>query len=298
MGSSAHTSGVATVACGISAVAPLYAGLVAMINARLGQPIGFLNPTLYAFRNNVCVDINNQLFTAQGAPADNSFGGSPGYPSGPGWDACTGLGRFDGGALLAALQGVFAKNLQFILDRIEFGQAEVSATLTSASPGVIPNAFYVVVDGFSASDLRIAPSDLPPNVPSAGASPTFSVSTSGLTIAATALLAEDISLPPTPQRFSWVCSANFKTDLSAFNPPPPPPIPVIITAKKMGLSDSATVELVAQADPYELDGAVSWLSTDLRVFQMTTGGSPPGLPTVTLKNTGDPRQTRRHSSRP
>lgn len=28
----------------------------------------------------------------------------PAYTSGPGWDGCTGLGRLDGGALLAALR--------------------------------------------------------------------------------------------------------------------------------------------------------------------------------------------------
>ena len=216
--------------CGTSAVAPLYAGLVAMMNARLGQSVGFLNPTLYAFRDSVCVDINNQLFAAQGAPADNGFAGSPGYPSGPGWDACTGLGRIDGGALLAALQGVFAKDLQFILDRTEFGEAEVSATLTSASPGVIPNAFYVVVDGFTATDLGIGLSDLSPNPP--GVAPTFSTSRSGMSVAATALLAEDVSLPPTiPQRFTWVCSANFNTDLTAFAPPPALPFSVTLSAK-------------------------------------------------------------------
>jgi hypothetical protein len=274
--------------CGTSAVAPLYAGLVAMINARLGQSIGFLNPTLYAFRDNVCVDINNQLFTAQGALTDNGFDGSPGYPSGPGWDACTGLGRIDGGALLAALQGVFAKNLRFILDRTEFGEAEVSATLTSASPGVIPSAFYVVVDGYSATDLGILASDLYPNPP--GVAPVLSTSRSGMNMAATALLAEDVSLPPkTPQRFTWVCSANFDTNLSAFNSPPSLPISVILKAEIQSVSDSATVELVAQADPYELDGPVSWLSTDLRVFQMATGDSLPGLSSITLQNTGDPQ---------
>jgi hypothetical protein len=274
--------------CGTSAVAPLYAGLVAMINARLGQSIGFLNPTLYAFRDNVCHDINNQLFIAQGALPDNGFAGSPGYPSGPGWDACTGLGRIDGGALLAALQGVFTKNLQFILDRTEFGEAEVSATLTSTSPGIIPNAFYVNVDGYSASDLGIQASHLSPNSP--GVAPVFSASASGMSITATALLAEDVSLPAKiPQRFTWVCSANFDTDLSAFTVSPSLPISVTLKASIQSVSDSATVELVAQADPFELDGAVSWLSTDLRVFQMTTGGSLPGLSSVTLQNMGDPQ---------
>lgn len=94
--------------CGTSAVAPLYAGLMAIVNATLGQNIGFLNPTLYAFRDTVCRDINDQIYP--GSPQDNSvpafidsisgtsFPAVTGYPSGPGWDACTGLGTIDGGA--------------------------------------------------------------------------------------------------------------------------------------------------------------------------------------------------------
>ena len=54
------------------------------------------------------------------------------------------------------------------------------------------------------------------------------------------------------------------------------------------MSGGATVTLAAQADPYELDGQVSWLSTDLRVFQMSAGDSLSGLPGVTVANTGDP----------
>ena len=163
------------VLCGTSAVAPLYAGLVALITNRLGQKIGFLNPTLYTFRDTVCRDINDQLYP--GSPPDNSvpaftnpnsersYPAVKGYPSGPGWDACTGLGVIDGGALLAAIQGVSLKDCQFILDRTEIGQAEVAATLTGSTPGIIANAFYVVVDGFSASDLGITASDLSPNNP-------------------------------------------------------------------------------------------------------------------------------------
>ena len=52
--------------CGTSAVAPLYAGLMAIINATLGESVGFLNPTLYAFRDTVCRDINDQPY--QGSP--------------------------------------------------------------------------------------------------------------------------------------------------------------------------------------------------------------------------------------
>jgi kumamolisin len=82
---------------GTSAAAPLYAALVALLNAGLGESIGYLNPTLYAGPNYVFRDI------ADGQ--NNSWGGSPGYPCGPGWDACTGLGVVNGNALKYALQG-------------------------------------------------------------------------------------------------------------------------------------------------------------------------------------------------
>jgi len=91
---------------GTSAVAPLYAGLIAVINANVGQSVGFLNPTLYspqAKANKVFRDI----LGAPG-PADNTLDGVTGYPAGPGWDACTGLGSLDGTALQSMFIGVGA----------------------------------------------------------------------------------------------------------------------------------------------------------------------------------------------
>ncbi|MGD0242299.1 MAG: S53 family peptidase [Streptosporangiaceae bacterium] len=282
--------------CGTSAVAPLYAGLMAIVNASLSEPVGFLNPTLYAFRDTVCRDINDQVYP--GSPQDNGVGPSTnaqgqalpavgGYPSGPGWDACTGLGVIDGGALLSALQAVYQQDCQFIVDRTEIGEAEVTATLGGSAPGVIPNAFYVVVDGFGAADLGIKPSDL---IGTPSVVPTFTSSVAGLTVAATSLLAEDVSLPATPQRFTWVCAADFAASLSAFTGvTASTPVPVHLTASISTVSAPAAIELVLDADPYELDGPVSWLSTDLRVFQMNTGGSLAGLSSVTLGNSGKPQ---------
>jgi kumamolisin len=74
---------------GTSAVAPLYAALVARLNQRLGRSVGFLNPALYG--------------PATGAIRDITAGDNGAYRAGPGWDACTGLGRIDGAQLLAAL---------------------------------------------------------------------------------------------------------------------------------------------------------------------------------------------------
>ncbi|MGA3073882.1 MAG: S53 family peptidase [Bryobacteraceae bacterium] len=87
---------------GTSAVAPLWAGLVACINQKLGTPVGFLNPLLYALASsaNALHDIttgNNDITGQIG-----------GYSAGPGWDPCTGLGSPNGTALGNALAGASA----------------------------------------------------------------------------------------------------------------------------------------------------------------------------------------------
>ncbi len=195
---------------GTSAVAPLYAGLAALLNKLLNQSIGFLNPTLYAFADTVCNDVNAQLFPS--SPQDNSVGSSPnapGYTSGPGWDACTGLGSIDGSALLGALTGVFHQDMQWVIDRGAIGESEVEVQSPSvAAPALIPNAFYAVVDGFKPADLGITPADLigTPGVPITFTATMGAQPVAGMSVVATALLAEDSStdasgnLLPTPQR--------------------------------------------------------------------------------------------------
>ncbi len=76
---------------GTSAVAPLWAALIAILNQGLGKSVGFLSPRLY------------QLPAGSSALKDITSGNNGGYHAGPGWDACTGLGSPNGAALLAAL---------------------------------------------------------------------------------------------------------------------------------------------------------------------------------------------------
>lgn len=73
---------------GTSAVAPLWAGLIAVSNAHNGSSAGFLNPTLYS---------------NPGAFRDITSGNNGAYKAGPGWDPCTGLGSPVGTAIIAAL---------------------------------------------------------------------------------------------------------------------------------------------------------------------------------------------------
>jgi kumamolisin len=89
-GYNVFVDGQQTVIGGTSAVAPLWAGLLARINQSLKKNVGYLNPLLYT--NSVEATLH-----------DITVGNNGTYSAGPGWDACTGLGTPDGAALLAAL---------------------------------------------------------------------------------------------------------------------------------------------------------------------------------------------------
>ena len=81
---------------GTSAVAPLMAALVALLNQAKQKNIGFLNPFLYTNANNGVV---HDVTQGNNAIKDTVKG----YDAGPGWDACTGLGTPDGTAILNSL---------------------------------------------------------------------------------------------------------------------------------------------------------------------------------------------------
>ena len=79
---------------GTSAVAPLWAALVARLAQAAGHPFGLLHPRIYG--------------PASSAPRQTGFrditaGNNGSFAAQAGWDACTGLGVPDGDALLALL---------------------------------------------------------------------------------------------------------------------------------------------------------------------------------------------------
>jgi kumamolisin len=75
---------------GTSAVAPLWAALIALIQQETGHSVAPLLPALYG---------------ASTTFHDITQGNNGAYSAGPGWDACTGLGSPVGTALLTALGG-------------------------------------------------------------------------------------------------------------------------------------------------------------------------------------------------
>jgi kumamolisin len=85
---------------GTSAVAPLWAALIARINQKLGGNVGFVNPQLYALAansgfNDITVGDNKCSYKTHQ---------NVGYSATDGWDACTGLGTPRGSALASLLK--------------------------------------------------------------------------------------------------------------------------------------------------------------------------------------------------
>jgi kumamolisin len=82
-----RVDGTASVIGGTSAVAPLWAALLARLNQLSGKPAGLINPKIYQ---------------APAALRDITSGNNGDFAAAAGWDACTGLGSPNG----AALRGV------------------------------------------------------------------------------------------------------------------------------------------------------------------------------------------------
>jgi kumamolisin len=90
-----RVDGETSVIGGTSAVAPLWAGLMAVANQQLGTQVGFINPAIYATK-------------AASAFNDITQGNNGAFSAGPGWDACSGLGSPIAGKLIPLLALVTA----------------------------------------------------------------------------------------------------------------------------------------------------------------------------------------------
>ncbi len=97
-----NTDQTLNVVGGTSDAAPSFAGILALIEQKIGGRIGNANPTLYAlanssFYNNIFHDVtvgNNNSACAAGSP-NCPNGGSVGFSAGPGYDQATGWGSVD-----------------------------------------------------------------------------------------------------------------------------------------------------------------------------------------------------------
>jgi kumamolisin len=83
-----RVDGTNSVIGGTSAVAPLWAALLARLNQLSGKSAGLINPKVYSTPN---------------ALRDITSGNNGDFAAAAGWDACTGLGSPNGAALRSVI---------------------------------------------------------------------------------------------------------------------------------------------------------------------------------------------------
>jgi hypothetical protein len=183
-----------------------------------------------------------------------------------------------GGQILETERHVVCRDCFVVTDRSEFSSDEVAALIVQqGAPATIQAAFYVIVEGFTPSELSITtstPSDA--QLQALAPSIAFDPVVTDLKARCTGMLLEDPSLPNTPQRFTFVYEVLFAS-VSGFTAELQT-ITLTATVPNQNVSGSGTIELIEQPNPYMIDGPVSWLSTDLRVFQITAADVGTYLP--------------------
>jgi len=104
-GYSTFVHGKSIVLGGTTAVAPLWAGLIALLNQGIGRNLGHFNPVLYN-------DIGPAGALRSITDGSNGIRGVEGYRAGAGWNACTGWGSPNGAKLLEALRSSLGTSVQ------------------------------------------------------------------------------------------------------------------------------------------------------------------------------------------
>jgi len=140
-----------------------------------------------------------------------------------------------------------------------------------------PASFYIIYDGFTPSSFGVP-----------GATPTIrfldaigGAQINTISASVTDVVLEDSMALNTPQRISFTVQVHFN-NASAFNAETRN---IFVMASFDGIQDVAPLHLIMQPNPYMMDGPVSWLSTDVRVFQLRPGQKVNTLSNVTM---GDP----------
>lgn len=194
-----------------------------------------------------------------------------------------------GGAVYLYYRDV-PQNFYFIVDKSTFGKDEVSDAI-SAAGGLYPNAFWLVLEGFTIQQAGAVTPVLSGVFKSLGG------------VAITPNMAgveyENPSDLYTPQRIRFPYDIKFSSSIiapgsSAFPAsgagPNQDTLNASITIGTTTLSAETVFELISGADPYftNIDPAhnnVFYLSQDLRVFSAANGDTPlPGGPTLTSSN--------------
>ena len=170
---------------------------------------------------------------------------------------------------------VAAQDCFFVLENSTFSVGEIDTYVHAMPPvnAVFNPAFYVVVEGFtpaemgfnSAADLANPP--FIPNVPSPFADMLIAF--------AGPVIAQDPTLPPTPQRFTFPFTITFTSDTMFGSSANSVNLNAIFSAGGSTVFSTATIILTPNPNPFILHGNLSgnppepwYLSQDIRTFQL------------------------------
>jgi len=166
---------------GTSAPTPSFAGIVALINQKLGAAQGNINPQLYTQATNApwafhdVTTGNNMVACTTGTGCTN---GVLGYSAGPGYDLVTGLGSLDVDVLLNAMTGVS----DFSVTPSFPNPAAQNITLTTGNSGTLA----LSVLGTSGSNITFTCTPVAP-LTATTCTPPSPVTTSGSTAVSSTL---------------------------------------------------------------------------------------------------------------
>ncbi|MDJ0694904.1 M4 family metallopeptidase [Mastigocoleus sp. MO_188.B34] len=158
--------------------------------------------------------------------------------------------------------------MRFIVERSTLGEDEINARRAAGS-AVVPDAFRVVVDGFTAAEIGITGSALTLDVPS----PTV-----GMTINCTGNTSDSGGYGPEEQRFTFHYDLDFGLTNDAFDFEEDTKLLTLNgEIPSLSLSAWAQLQLIKQPNPFILHGDPPYLSVDLRIFVVRAGETKFGV---------------------
>jgi kumamolisin len=230
---------------GTSAVAPLYAGLAAVLRSALGREFGPFNEALYSLKDVAFTDITSGNNSSYDTPANvakaihgytGNTANAPYFTAGPGWDACSGLGRIDGNRLLNGIAAqLHTPNYYFAAQRVSFRFDEVKLNPTYSE------LLSLILEGYT-----------PDQVTGASVTPTMKASDPRVTVSVGTPTPQTKVLSSAPERVAFSCTVTFASPVATvsngglFPDPGDPPAHVTLTSDVTlgsGPSLLATVDL-------------------------------------------------------
>ena len=150
------------------------------------------------------------------------------------------------------------------IDSFIVSNQDTFSSLAVETTKSFPESFYVMYDGFTPASLGVPGAT--PAIEFLDAIGGSKINSVTATVTKTEL--EDPGNLNTAQRITFTVEVDFK-NTSAFTGETRD---IFMHATFAGIEDVALVHLTTQPNPYMLDGATYWLSTDVRVFQLKPGG--------------------------